>query len=122
MTIHADFWRERRAVKTGGAWLKSKRDSNRQRCYDWENKHLRPVSRKFDDRQAAKGFARLLVKVAIRHMRAVFPAMTDHDAETVRASFKVAFTKETIGHCNANATGASFAPVAWKPSRPNPRP
>lgn len=31
----------------------------------------------------------------------------------VRGSFVAAFTKETIGHCNANATGAYFAKWGW---------
>jgi hypothetical protein len=112
MTIHSEFWNERKAVRTRQVALRSLRDSNRQRCYDWENKFLRPHMTVFD-RNTAKGYARLCVKIAIRQMRVMFPQMTEADADTVRASFKAAFTKETIGHCNANAAGAYFAKWGW---------
>lgn len=112
MTIHSEFWKERRSVRTNRVGLRSQRDSNRQRCYDWENKFLRPLQSELS-RQVAKGYARLCVKIAIRQFRVMYPQMTDLDAETIRASFKAAFTKETIGHCNANAAGAYFAKWGW---------
>lgn len=113
MTIHADFWRDRNRVRVNlGGRLSTRRDSLRQRCYNWENKHLRPVSKTFD-RQAAKGYARLCVKIAIRHMRELGLITSDEVADMVRGSFQMAFTKERIGHCNANNTGAYFAAWGW---------
>lgn len=114
MTIHSDFWNDRHRVRTGfGGNLNHKRDSKRQRCYDWENKHLRPQQSAFETRQAAKGYARLCAKVAIRHMQEIGLIQTEAVAEGVRKSFMAAFTKERLRHCNANATGAYFAAWGW---------
>ncbi|AIK68471.1 hypothetical protein Lo5R7ANS_01 [Mesorhizobium phage vB_MloP_Lo5R7ANS] len=117
MTIHATFWHERQRVawRTAGigGGLATCRDSNRQRSYDCENKHLRPLSGKFDNRQAAKGFARLCANIAIRRMVETGLIKSDTMRDAVRSSFTAAFTKEAIGHCNANATGAYFASWGW---------
>jgi hypothetical protein len=112
MSIHAKFWQSRQGTRTNRVGLRTLRDSNRQRCYDWENKHLRPHMTTFK-RDAAKGYARLCVKIAIRQMRVMFPQMTEADAEAVRASFKAAFTKERIGRCDASEIGAYFAGWGW---------
>jgi hypothetical protein len=116
MTIHSEFWLSRRTALAPlshlGGYLGTLRDSNRQRCYNWENKHLRPGSKSMDQ-QEAKGYARLCVKAAIRHMRGSGLIKSDEDAEKVRSSFRAAFTKETLSHCNANAAGAYFAKWGW---------
>jgi len=113
MTIHADFWRERKRDRQASfARLGKSRDSNRQRCYNWENKCLRPFQKAMT-RQEAKGYARLCVKAAIRTMRETGLIKSDAVADMVRASFTAAFTTETIGHCNANAQGAYFAKWGW---------
>lgn len=110
MTIHSDFWKERHRVYTNRVYLRSVRDSNRQRCYNWEFEHLRPLQSKFEDRQAAKGFARLCMKVALRQLLALYPEANE---ALIRASFKAALTKENQRKCNANAAGAYFAAWGW---------
>lgn len=117
MTIHSTFWEERnrefRRFAGFGANLRSARDSNRQRCYNWEFKHLRPTQGVFADRAAAKGYARLCVKIAIRHMKSLGLIKSDIVEEAIRASFKAAFTTESLAKCNANASGAYFAKWGW---------
>lgn len=100
-----------RRLSLGGS-LYSVRDSNRQRCYKWEFKELRPIQKtlSYDE---ARGYARLCVKIAIRQMRAGGLIQSDDAAAVVRASFKAAFTKESLQKCNANASGAYFARWGW---------
>ncbi len=111
MTIHSEFWAARRRTYTGRVILRSARDSHRQRCYDWENASLRPIQTAFADRQAAKGYARLCMKVALRLLLSLHPDKANE--ALMRASFKAAFTKERLSKCNANASGAYFAAWGW---------
>lgn len=115
MTIHSKFWKDRdvvgRRVTLGGS-LRLVRDTNRQRCYNWEFKELRPIQKKLSYDEA-RGYARLCVKIAIRQMRAIGLIKSDAVADEVRASFKAAFTKENQRKCNANAVGAYFAAWGW---------
>lgn len=116
MGIHASFWKERnsqyRVLAGVGAHITHARDANRKRCYAWENKHLRPLQTRLE-KQAAKGYARLCVKIAIRKMREMGIITTDHAAENVRASFKSAFTQENIRRCDASEVGSYFAKWGW---------
>jgi len=106
MTIHNDFWRSR-------PWfLRSKRvrDANRRRCYQWEHETLRPYQRKYDTRQAAKGFARLCSKVAVKRL------VDRHEGanpELIRETFKAAFTMENLRRCDAAEGGCYFASWGW---------
>lgn len=117
MTIHSKFWSERKLERVaihsrfGSVW--PQRDSNRQRSYNCEFKHLRPISGVFKDRGAAKGYARLCAKIAIRRMVETGLIKDDATRDRVRASFTAAFTKETIGRCDANNSGAYFAKWGW---------
>jgi hypothetical protein len=115
MTIHAEFWKDRRATVRHASIQWTVRDSNRQRSYNCEYKHLRPIAGKFDDRQAAKGFARLCAKIAIRRMIET-AVIADYDKVTqdaVRASFKAALTKENLAVCDGCSAGVYFAAWGW---------
>ncbi|AMD58902.1 hypothetical protein AWN88_11275 [Agrobacterium tumefaciens] len=114
MTIHAKFWKERYqpGIVSLGSMLRSVRDSNRQRCYKWEWKDLRPIQKKlgYDE---ARGYARLCAKIAIRRMRETGLMKSDEVADEVRASFKAAFTKERLKRCDGSAHGVYFAEWGW---------
>lgn len=121
MTIHAEFWRSRQGVANplvrlalGGVhpgWARA-RDSNRQRCYDWENETLRPHQSAYESRQAAKGFARLCSKIAIKKLEE--RGLVNEEQRSILVnSFKAAFTNERLGKCNANLVGAYFANWGW---------
>lgn len=114
MTIHSEFWKTRQkpGVVSLGSPLQSTRDSNRQRCYNWEFKELRPIQKKFDY-DAARGYARLCCKIAIRRMRETGLIASDLVADEVRDSFKAAFTKENIRRCDGSAAGVYFAEWGW---------
>ncbi|KAA3452741.1 hypothetical protein C7I87_00750 [Mesorhizobium sp. SARCC-RB16n] len=114
-TIHTAFWNDRRAAVRHASIQWTVRDGNRQRCYNSEAARLHPRAGKFDDRQAAKGFARLCAKIAIRHMIAT-GVIADYDKvtqEVVRASFKVAMTKESRAVCDGCSAGVYFAKWGW---------
>ncbi|PBB68130.1 hypothetical protein CK228_13555 [Mesorhizobium sp. WSM4312] len=114
-TIHTTFWQERRQAVRNASIKWTVRDSNRQRSYNSEAKHLHPKAGRFADRQAAKGFARLCAKIAIRHMVAT-GVIADYDKvtqEAVRASFKAALTKEDRAVCDGCSGGVYFARWGW---------
>lgn len=115
MTIHTTFWKDRHGAVRNASIKWTVRDSSRQRSYNCEYKHLRPLAGRFNDRQAAKGFARLCAKIAIKRMIET-GVIADYDMvtqEAVRASFKAALTKEDRANCDGCSAGVYFAKWGW---------
>lgn len=110
------------------------RDSKRQRCYDWENSHLRGKSatgaqanwrvstdgdgEPFKDRNAAKGFARLCVKVGLKRLEThLAERLGEGRAKAItkaaRETFRAHFTKDKRNACCGGINGVYFAEWGW---------
>lgn len=114
--IHSEFFLSREDILTAkkiSAYFRRKRDSNRQRCYQWEFDHLRPTAGTYKNRQAAKGYARLCAKVAIKELLRLNIIQNSDTLEYVRKSFKAAITKEEHPLCLGCRCGVYIAKWGW---------
>jgi hypothetical protein len=98
------------------------RDTVRQKSYNWEFRNLRgkAFDGTFTDKDAAKGFARLCMKVGLRRLEARLILGNASEAGTAkafiarkRAEYRAHFTKENRRTCHAGTNGAYFACWGW---------
>jgi hypothetical protein len=93
-------------------------DRGRLKAYKWEwanAKLMKGGAENKLSREAAKGLARLMVKVALRRLAAKHN-LTPEMVAKVRGTYKSRFTKERRNKCWAGLNGTYFADWGWNPS------
>jgi hypothetical protein len=112
-----------------GTRFNRRTDARAQKCYRWEacafdkraSKRERDLysvpsyampAGTFTDRQAAKGFARLCMKIGVRKL-AEKHNLSAEKADAIRADFKVRMTKDNFRFCLGGLGGVYFAAWGW---------
>lgn len=90
------------------------RDAKTQRVYQWERQTFQAIeTRRFEgNREAAKGFARLCLKIALRKLKALHN-VHDDKLEAFRKDCSIRFASVTERFCCGGTNGVFFADWGW---------